>query len=199
VTAAARRSARPADESDGRRRRTLDSRARIIGAMMDLTAAGQIAVGAELVAERAGVGLRTVFRHFKDMDSLYREMSLVMETRLAQDITRPFAAEDWRGRLEEMIVRRAAVFEKITPFKRAEAALRHRSRFLDADTKRLNLRLREILEAVLPKPVTGNVLLFEALDLLLSFESWDRLRREQGLSAASARDVLQGAVENLLR
>jgi AcrR family transcriptional regulator len=185
-------------ETDGRRRRTLDSRARIVAAMMELTRAGEISVSAEKVAEHAKVGLRTVFRHFKDMDSLYREMSLSIEARIRQELARPLRSDDWRGRLAELISRRTTIFETITPFKRAEAAHRHRSRFLEWDIQRLNTGLREILRAVLPEEIASNEPVFEALDLLLSFESWDRLRREQGLSARRAREVLEAAVAKLI-
>ncbi|MFM8818949.1 MAG: TetR/AcrR family transcriptional regulator, partial [Phenylobacterium sp.] len=61
---------RQTQEPDGRRRRGLDSRDRIIAAMLDLAREGEVAPGAERVAARAEVGLRTVFRHFRDMDSL---------------------------------------------------------------------------------------------------------------------------------
>lgn len=185
-------------ETDGRRRRAQDSRSRIVAAMLALTAEGQISVSAELVAERAQVGLRTVFRHFKDMDSLYREISLIMEARLNRQIEVGFSAPTWRGRLAELMQRRAGIFEMITPFKRAEAALRHRSRFLEEDTHRLNSRLREILAGVLPPELVAQPHIFEALDLLLSFEGWERLRREQRLPPDEARAVLEAAVDKLL-
>ncbi len=57
---------------DGRRRRGLDNRGRIIAAMLEIIRRGETA-SAEQVAAQADVGLRTVFRHFQDMDSLYRE------------------------------------------------------------------------------------------------------------------------------
>ena len=183
---------------DGRRQRTVDSRARIIGAMMQLAQSGQINLSAELVAEQANVGLRTVFRHFKDMDSLYREMSLAIEARLRDEVSLAFVAADWRGRMRELVGRRAEVFEKITPFKRAEAAHRHRSRWLDQDAARLTKLLRQIMRDVLPTAVADDSTLFEALDLALSFEAWDRLRREQGLEVVQARAVLDRVVDALL-
>jgi AcrR family transcriptional regulator len=183
---------------DGRRQRTVDSRARIVSAMLELTHAGHVWVSAEQVAERANVGLRTVFRHFNDMDSLYREMSLTIETRLREETPLGFTSADWRGKLGELIQRRTGVFEKITPYKRAEAAHRHRSKVLVQDIGRLNSFLREMLRSVLPAGVARDQLLFEALDMLLSFESWERLRREQDLSPRRAREVLESAVDRLL-
>lgn len=185
-------------ETDGRRRRAQDSRGRIVEAMVALTQAGNIPVSAEMVAEQAGVGLRTVFRHFSDMDSLYREMSLTIETQFIQGLSEPLTGETWQARLRELIDRRITNFETITPFKRAEAAYRHRSRFLQSDLQRMNTWLREALNRVLPEAIRQDASRFEVLDLLLSFESWDRLRRDQALSPDQAREALERAVDALL-
>lgn len=183
---------------DGRRQRTVDSRARIIRAMIELTEAGHIGASAELVAERARVGLRTVFRHFKDMDSLYREMSQTVERRLREETSIAYVSADWRDRLGELIRRRATVFEKLSPFKRAEAAHRHRSVGIDQDIARANGVFRAILRDVVPEAVAADGLLFEALDMLLSYETWARLRREQGLAPGRACELLETAVARLL-
>ena len=60
--------------TDGRRARGHVSRSRIVAAMIELVREGCVAPTAEQVALRADVGLRTVFRHFDDMESLYREI-----------------------------------------------------------------------------------------------------------------------------
>lgn len=192
-------SAELAEEQDGRRRRSLDSRARIVAAMLDLVREGDMSPGAETVAARAEVGLRTVFRHFKDMDSLYREMSRAIEDRVAREIDLSAFGGDWPQRLDEMIRRRGTLFELITPFKRAEAAQRHRSRFLEQDVQALNLRLRALLMAMVPPELAADRPRLEALDLLLSFEAWDRLRREQALSVETAQAVLRTAATSLLK
>jgi AcrR family transcriptional regulator len=186
------------EESDGRRRRSQDSRARIVAAMLDLIHGGEVAPGAEQVAERAQVGLRTVFRHFKDMDSLYREMSHEIESELRRVVLRPFKAEAWRERILELIDRRSQAYEKIAPFKRASDAHRHTSRFLAGDQGRLAAESREILKRLLPPEVARDQIKFETLDLLLSYEVWSRLRREQGLTARRARGVLEVAVARAL-
>ncbi|HVY04073.1 MAG TPA: TetR/AcrR family transcriptional regulator [Caulobacterales bacterium] len=184
----------PADEPDGRRRRSHDSRARIVAAMLALTQEGEIAPGAEQVAARAGVGLRTVFRHFDDMESLYSEMSATIEAELAAIVLRPFTGATWRARLSELIERRSFAFEKIAPFKNAADVHRHDSAFLAAAHKRLVATLRDILRSVLPAEIAADALKFEALDMMMSFEAWRRLRADQGLSVRRAREVLEGAV-----
>ncbi len=182
------------EERDGRRLRSIDSRARIVKAMLALIEEGDMAPGAEAVAARAEVGLRTVFRHFKDMESLYREMSDVMEAEIGAFSRTPFKSTDWREKLQELVERRAFAFERITPFKRASDIHRYKSPFLDADNSRLVIALRKILQREMPPEVLQDAPLLEALDLLLSFESWSRLRREQGLSIKKAREVLSLAV-----
>ncbi|WP_421934420.1 TetR/AcrR family transcriptional regulator [Phenylobacterium sp.] len=182
--------------SDGRRRRGEDNRARIVAAMLEIVQSGEVAPSAEQVAARADVGLRTVFRHFSDMDGLYREMSEVIEAEVRAIADQPFKAPDWRGRVLELVERRSMVFEKIGPFRRASDTFRHRSRFLGDDASRLVKALRDILERVVDGQVDPVTL--EALDLMLSFEAWSRLRREQGLAPAQAQGVLDAAVRRLI-
>ncbi len=184
--------------TDGRRRRGQDNRASIVSALLELVAAGDVSPSAEQVAARAQVGLRTVFRHFKDMDSLYAEMSAAISAKFLAVVDQPFAATDWRGRVIELVGRRAGVFETIAPYRRATEAFRHRSAFLDAGALAMAGTLREILKRELPAEVASDDIRLETLDLLLSYETWSRLRREQGLSPARAQGVLEGAVAALI-
>jgi AcrR family transcriptional regulator len=175
--------------TDGRRRRSEQSRDRIIAAMMTLVADGHLNPSAEDVAARAEVGLRSVFRHFKDMDSLYAEMSLRL-TRLYEPALEPFISADWRGKLGEMIVRRTNIYEQLLPFKRAADAHRHESPSIEANHKATTRMLRDRLAHILPPTIAGNPQAFEVIDLLLSIDCWQRLRIEQQLDAAMARRLI---------
>lgn len=177
--------------ADGRRRRGEDSRARIVQAMLDLVREGHVAPSAELVAARAEVGLRTVFRHFKDMESLYREMSSVIEGELLALAETPFKAVGWRERVLELVERRGWAYERIAPFKRASEIHRHQSETLALDNAKLVAGAREILRRELPANLAANQDIFEAIDLLLSFDAWRRLRQDQELSPQAAKGVLQ--------
>jgi AcrR family transcriptional regulator len=185
------------EETDGRRRRSLDSRARIVAAMLELTRESAIAPSAEQVALRAGVGLRTVFRHFQDMESLYSEIARPFEAELRAWAQRPFKGATWQDRVIELIGRRSAAFEIVAPFRRASDAMRHASAVLQAEHATLTTALRAILRGLIPKGAI-DMATFEALDLLLGYEAWSRLRREQGLGPAQARKVLQRAVRALI-
>lgn len=171
---------------DGRRQRADESRKRIALAMLELAREGEWAPSAEQVAERAGVGRRTVFRLFSDMDGVFREMHAVMTARLAPMFNAPFQGATWRERLDEIVTRRAEMFEEMLPIKSAADTHRHRSSFLQAEHKKLTRLQRETLLAVLPRALAGQSETVEALDLTLSFEAWRRMRQEQKLSAKAA-------------
>ena len=158
--------------------------------MLDLVAGGAISPSAEEVASRAGVGLRSVFRHFKDMESLFRAMRM----RLAEDYELwlvPFKTSGWRDQLDEVIERRIATFERLLPFMRAAEAHRHRSTIIEDEHARIRTIMRARLEMVVAGAFAADPSAFEALDLLLSPETWQRLRLEQALSAADARRVIE--------
>jgi AcrR family transcriptional regulator len=185
------------EETDGRRRRSLDSRARIVATVLKLIREGELMPSAELVAERGGVGLRTVFRHFSDMESLYLEMTQVLEAQIRTIAARPFQGVGWRERVVELVGRRAEGFELLGPFRLATDLRRHASSVLQEDHARLTGALRLILLRELPEGAV-DATATEALDLLLSYESWSRLRREQQLDPAAAQRVLQRAVRALI-
>jgi AcrR family transcriptional regulator len=187
-----------APSADGRRRRGQDSRARIVQAMLDLVREGYVSPSAEQVAGRAEVGLRTVFRHFKDLESLYREMSAVIEAELMSLADTPFKAADWRGRVLELVERRGWAYERVAPFKRASEVHRHQSTALDLHNAKLVAASREILRRELPAALAADRDLFEAIDLLLSFDAWRRLRQDQALEPAATTEVLQAMISALL-
>ena len=58
---------REAPARDGRVLRGARNHALIVQAIYDLVRAGNVAPTAEEVAARAGVGVRTIFRQFKDL------------------------------------------------------------------------------------------------------------------------------------
>lgn len=187
-----------AAEPDGRRRRSQDSRARIVAAMLELVREGDPSPSAELVASRADVGLRTVFRHFKDLESLYREMSAAIEAELMALVHTPFKGVTWRERVLELVERRGGAYEKVGPFKRASEAHRHHSPALALDNAKMVEISREILRRQLPPELAKDRVRFEAIDLLLSFDAWNRLRRDQALSPRRATQVLRAMIDALL-
>ncbi|MEZ5955718.1 MAG: TetR/AcrR family transcriptional regulator [Hyphomonadaceae bacterium] len=186
-----------AAEVDGRRQRSGASRRKIALAMLDLLREGEADPSADMVAERAGVGRRTVFRLFSDMEGVFSEMHEIMTDRLTPEFARPFESTAWRAQLDELIERRAKAFEEMLPIKTAADARRYSSNFLKREHKKVTRLQRQTLLAVVPTSLASNEKI-DALDLALSFEAWRRLRYEQGLSIKQAQVVLRHLVKALV-
>lgn len=182
---------------DGRRRRSEISRDRIVAAMLALVEGGAISPSAEDVAARAQVGLRSVFRHFKDMDSLYAEMTLRLAQGYAASLA-PFESVGWEAQLFEAIDRRLSIFERLLPFKRAADAHRHESTAIQQHHEAITALLRSRLKLLMPPHLAADELAFETLDLLLSVETWARLRMEQKMHVDGARSVVERQVRLLI-
>ena len=184
--------------ADGRRKRGDQSRRQIVDAMIELVRSGDMSPSAAQVAERADVGLRTVFRHFDEMEVLYREMAEVIRARIMPEVVKPYGGNTWRERLDELIARRIAVYEDIMPLKVAGSVLRFRSPFLMEDYHE-HLRMeRKTLRQVLPEAIVDDTDLFRGLEMLTSFQAWRRLRQDQGLGATEAARILRRMVDALL-
>ena len=168
-----------------------------MAALVELVRAGEISPSAAEVAAQAGVGLRSVFRHFKDMEGLFKGMTEIVEAELRAEAAKPFMGVTWRERVLEIVDRRSVGFEGLAPIRRAADVRRHTSPVLQDDYERFAAGLRHILRLQLP---TGGIdaSLLDVLDLLLSFEAWSRLRTEQGLTPIEAREVLRFAVRTLI-
>lgn len=181
----------PATASDGRRARSRSSRAKIVAAMLDLVAKGEVSPSAAQVAEVAGVGLRSVFRHFRDMDALYREMAEAIEGELLPILMRPPEGATWQQRLFDIAARRARMFETIMPYRISANVRRFESAFLMEGYRR-QLRLEtEALAAHLPPEVQDDEAGARGLNVILSFSTWRLLRHDQNLPPEAAAAVVR--------
>lgn len=180
-------------KEDGRRLRSDANKRRIANAMLDMLREGVRDPSAEALAERAGVGRRTVFRLFSDKEGLYREMHAIMLARLLPIFSAPIDGTNWRERLDNVIDRRARLFDDMLPIKTAADAQRYRSDLLHDEHAEFTAMQRSTLAFVLPKNMSAEKL--DMLDLTLSFESWRRLRTEQKLPAKAAAALLRKLVD----
>ncbi len=183
---------------DGRRERSADSRRRILAAMVDLIESGLPSPTAEAVAARAGVSLRTVFRHFEEMENLHLEIAALVFERVRPILDKPFEVRAWPDVLHEVIARRSEFFETIAPFKTAIDVHRHRSRAIAAQHRRMTVMSRDLMVASLPSAIAADRQLVEVLALLMSVEAWQRLREQQGMSVAEAGAAITRAAEALV-
>ncbi|WP_338424502.1 TetR/AcrR family transcriptional regulator [Sphingopyxis kveilinensis] len=188
----------PDARPDGRRERSRSSYKRIVAAMMALIEAGDLMPSAARVADEAGVGLRTVFRHFDDMDALYREISRIIGERIWPIVTAPYPDGDWRANLRELTRRRVRVFETMLPFRLAANIKRYQSPYLLGQYAQVVTMERELVLRLLPPDVASNRYLTEALCAALSFQNWRAIRQDQGLSVEDASGVVAHMIEALV-
>ena len=182
--------------ADGRRLRRAQNREAVIDALLALFRDGNYQPGMAEIAARAGLSLRSVFRYFDDVDDLHRaaairQIALVLPL-LAVPVS---AAASTADKVAAVVAARAALYEQIGPAARALRTGAHRHAPLAAELTRNRAFLRSQLAAVFgPDPAA----LLPALDVLCSFESWELLRRDQGLSRAAAERALTNAISALL-
>ncbi len=184
-------------ETDGRRLRSQASRERIIDAVVAIIDDGQEIPTAEAVADRANVGLRSVYRHFGDMDSLY---SAVLE-RIGKrylHLMRPYESTHWQGQLREALARRLEVYMGGIAVGRVTKLFRDGNRTMASGPGVFNDILRARLESVVPAAARADALWFEQLDLWLSLDCYTSLRTRRAMSHPAAADVITSVVERLL-
>ena len=184
--------------TDGRKLRSQDSKRRIVAAMLELVREGRIAPTAEEVANRAEVGLRTVFRRFKDMESLYAEMAGAIDEKINSIIGIAPNQPHWRDNLQHLVERRMQVYEIIMPYRLAAEALKFQSTVLLTRHMEIVRDERQRLMAILPQGLLQDRPLVEGLEAALSFDMWNQLRNDQRLTAEEAGAVVSRIVGSLL-
>jgi len=181
---------------DGRHKRSAASRRRIIEAVLALVQEGHPEPGAEAVAARAGVGLRTVFRLFSDMESLCAEMLVPQRQEFVEIFLARFTARRGAPRMQEMFSRLAALYELRMPLRRAGTIRRYSSPSLAAAMRELDQTIEGFLTLQFPVATPADQQRLNMLNLLMSYETWMRLRDSQGLSYEQTLETLRAALEN---
>lgn len=188
----------PIPHPDGRKQRSERSRLAIVDAMLALIMGGKMEPSAADIAEHAGVSARTVFRHFEEMDILYSEMTERMESQIMPIIQQPFTADGWRAQMDQLLDRRAMIYERIMPLKIAASIRRFSSDYLMISYQRFIHLERVGLENVLPESIRKDSALMSAVEMCAGFQTWRRLRQDQSLSTDQAQDVVRLAIRKLL-
>lgn len=184
--------------ADGRVRRSERSRQKIIDAVIILVEGGNMDPSAQEVASEANVGLRSVFRHFDDMDSLYSDVIAQKEQEIMPIIFAPYESSDWRAQLNERIDRRVMIYERFRHLLIFGRIRRYKSVVMNHDVNRASKLQRSQLKEVLPKDIAADKILFEALDVMTSFDAFRKLREMNGLSVKRITEVMKDAVWRLI-
>jgi AcrR family transcriptional regulator len=187
------------DTLDGRVQRRMRSRDAVVDAVLDLLTEGRTNLTAQQVSERSGVSARSIFRLFEDMTSLYRAAA----ARQAERLDALLAPVDGDGplaaRIAALVANRAEVYEVVTPVRRAAVRLAPRAPEIAAELARVAGLLRAQAAGTFRAELAGaGPGVLDAVDLLTSWEAWERLRTTQGRTADQAAATLREALTALL-
>ena len=184
---------------DGRRQRGERTRQAIIEAALSLQEEGVLVPTAQQISDRAGVLIRSFFRHFDDMETLFK----AADDQLRDSYEALFIGGDRQGSLSERVhhavERRSAAFEQLTNLFLGTKAQLWRYDMLRNNYARNQKGLRKDLEAWLPELNGLPDVESESVHAIASFEMWNRLRSEQGLSEKASISVIQSTLISLLR
>jgi AcrR family transcriptional regulator len=185
---------------DGRRLRRGRNREAVLDALVELFGEGVYQPSTNEIAERAGISPRSLFRYFDDVDDLNRA---AIDRQLAA--ARPLLALDVRAdaptreKVERLVEARVRLYESIAPAAQAARVSAHRHSVVADQVRRsrsyLRHQLRRLFAAELER--VGHARL-PALDALCSFETYQLLRNDQGLSRPKTVDALVRALDALL-
>ncbi len=187
------------DKLDGRLERSKKSRDLIIKAMRDLIDEGILSPTAQQVAETAQVGIRTVFRHANDMETLFR---LITKAN-AEKRSKYFLKADTNGNLEERIEKlarsRGEGYTEMQNFILATAASKWKYKFLDNQYKGANKRLKKNLHEWLPEMNNLDEEKQAMVEAIMSFEYWHRLRVHQNNSGKKTLNIIKNQTKGLFK
>ena len=184
---------------DGRRARSERSKQAIIEASLALMEEGNLIPTAQQISDKAGVGIRSFFRHFADMETLFA----TIEEQTRDSTEARFLGGDRDGSLEERIQhaveRHADGYEAETNTILSTSAQLWRWKILRKNYARYQRGLRKDLDDWLPELKELEPGKREAVDAIASFEMWHRLRYHQGLGKKAAIEIIVDLINSQVK
>jgi len=187
-----------AEAVDGRRLRSERSRLAIIEAVLALQEEGVLVPTAQQISDQAGVGIRSFFRHFEDMEALFE----AADDHIRDSYEALFLGGDRDGTLEERIEhaveRHAKAYDSVSNIVLGTHALLWRYDILRKNYARNQRALRRDLDDWLPELKSVPRDTRESIDAIASFEMWHRLRYHQRMSKKGSISVIKALLNSLI-
>ncbi len=186
---------------DGRSLRAERNRQLVAEALLQLLEEGEAQPTAQMIAKKSGVSTSTIFRLYDDLEAI---RDTVIQRRLEQvkhllvDVPRELPLED---RIAQLVNLRSQFYEKVAPVRRLVVPQRstseHINTVLTINENAFFTRQKNLFADEIAGLKSGDEIL-QAIDNLMSWESWDRLRSIQKLSIQKSKRVLTAALSQLL-
>jgi TetR/AcrR family transcriptional regulator of autoinduction and epiphytic fitness len=190
--------------ADGRTQRRERNRAAVVDALLELYREGDLEPSTDQIAARAGVSPRSLFRYFEDVGDLVEVAVAHQQERLAP----LFAVEVDPGlpldeRLERFLATRFDLYDGMGHVARVARSLAGTQPRIDTELGRIRGHLRAQVASTFAtelraRAAPARARALAAADVLASWESYDLLRRDQGLTRADATAVVAGGLRAVL-
>ena len=195
----------PSVSIDGRSLRRERNRQDIVDALLGLIENGETEISAALIASKAGLSERSIFRYFDDVNDLYRS---VCDLAFSKEIE--FALIDDAGfgsldtKIENFVNQRVRIYtmnEKIAPAARSFA-------FKNPIIKNQLVIGRKLLRTQIIKHFANELSAFDKqqqqvavaiIDSLTTFESYDMMRSDQKMSVQTIQSILSAGIRKALQ
>ena len=194
----------PASAIDGRSLRRERNRQDIVDALLGLIENGETEISAALIASKAGLSERSIFRYFDDVNDLYRS---VCDQAFSKEIE--YALIDDAGvcsldtKIEIFVNQRVRIYtmnEKIAPAARSFA-------FKNPIIKNQLVVGRKLLRTQIMKHFAEELSVMDKqqqqvavaiIDSLTTFEYYDMMRSDQKMSVQAIKSVLTESIRKAL-
>jgi TetR/AcrR family transcriptional regulator, regulator of autoinduction and epiphytic fitness len=190
-------------DADGRRVRAERTREAIVSALLGLLAEGDLKPSADRVAERAGVSRRVIFHHFSDLEELLTRASARWFEHIQAFLPTAPTEGAFEQRTHAFVSALGHFYDHVSHVRRAALLAAHESKVI-ADRMDMALQIHRektraaFAEEIANAPERARGRLACGLAAATSFATWDELRRNQGLSADEAIQVMKRFVEGLI-
>lgn len=184
---------------DGRRLRSERCKQSILDACEHLMREGNLVPTAQVISDRAEVPIRTFFRHYPDMESLFRAVDDVMKPEYERIFLETKSEGSLTERIASAVELHAKSWEQNKAVIKSTKAQLWRYQALQDNYARVNRGLRTDLDKRIPELKEVNADTREIIDGVSSIEMWVRLRDHQKLSQARSIRIIQQSIEVILR
>ena len=195
----------PASAVDGRSLRRERNRQDIVDALLGLIENGETEISAALIASKAGLSERSIFRYFDDVNDLYRSVcDLAFSKEIEYALIDDAGVGSLDTKIENFVNQRVRIYtmnEKIAPAARSFA-------FKNPIIKNQLVVGRKLLRTQIMKHFAEELSVFDKqqqqvavaiIDSLTTFEYYDMMRSDQKMSVQAIKSVLAESIRKALQ
>jgi AcrR family transcriptional regulator len=195
----------PVSVVDGRSLRRERNRQDIVNALLGLIENGETEISAALIASKAGLSERSIFRYFDDVNDLYRSVcDLAFSKEIEYALIDDAGVGSLDTKIENFVNQRVRIYtmnEKIAPAARSFA-------FKNPIIKNQLVVGRKLLRTQIMKHFAEELSVFDKqqqqvavaiIDSLTTFEYYDMMRSDQKMSVQAIKSVLTESIRKALQ